>query len=252
MTAFVPESAANEAAQAQADARAVSEALEDVDRPSAAERLAASRERMRAWMIETDGGRDRRRRAEAAAAAGHKPPIADRLHDIPVVGLILDAFDTWWSHHPLQGVTTGMAQDRLGPLVHRHPLLTMAGAFFVGMLMVRVKPWRWLGRSAIVAGLTGQIVSRAIAAIPLEALLGLWMGRGHAAEDESAEARQAAAQSTAESHTGPSVAEQGGSPEVSRGTWPGEPPLPEEEMTPPVGATEPKAQERVREGAPTP
>ena len=219
MNAFVPESAANDEAQAQADAQAVSQALEEVERPPATERLAASRERLRVWMIEADGRRGRRRRAEAAAAAGRKPPIADRWRDIPVVGLVADAFDAWWSSHPLHGVAgaaQGAAQDRLAPLVRRHPLATMAGAFVIGMLLLRLKPWRWLARSAMFAGIAGRLVSRAIAAIPLEALLGVLLARkagspappeaqAAAAEAGAAQTSAAAAQPARETRTTPQM-----------------------------------------------
>jgi hypothetical protein len=263
MTAFVPESAANEEAQAQADARALSDALDEVERPSAAERLAASRERMREWMIEADGGRDRRRRAEAAAAAGRKPPMADRLHDIPVLGLVVDALSAWWSRHPLHGfagMAQGAAQDRLGPLVRQHPLATLAGAFVVGMLVVRLKPWRWLAKSAVAAGMAGQIISRAIAAIPLEALIGVLLARRAAepappeAQAAAAEAAASAAAAAAHASAAATGAQRPVPPVASPGAEGGEPRLAEDEEPPPVGAATTQAEERarVREGAPAP
>ena len=262
MTAFVPESAANEEAQAQADTRALSDALEEVERPSAAERLTASRERIREWMIEADGRRERRHRAEAAAAEGRKPPIADRLRDIPVLGLILEAISVWWSRHPLHGVAgiaQGAARDRLGPLVHRHPLATMAGAFVAGMLLVRLKPWRRLAKSAVVAGVAGKLISRTIAAIPLEALLGVLMAR-RAAEPPPPEAQAApeaatsAASAAVHTSDAPSGAQGHIPPEAESGAVAGEPPLTVVEDASPVGAAAPRDRdhERVREGAPAP
>src|SRR2546423_14163935 len=148
MSAFVPESPAI--------------ATEDTDHaelPSAAERLAASRERMRQWMLQTDGRGDARRRVEAAKEAGDKPAWMDRLRTAPVIGVIIDAASAWWANHPMQPAATlahGVVRETVAPLARRHPVLTVAGARPVGIAVVRGRPGRRL-QTALFPRLGGQI-----------------------------------------------------------------------------------------------
>ncbi|WP_280152438.1 hypothetical protein [Piscinibacter sp. XHJ-5] len=174
MSAVVPDSAELAEAEAQADAKAVSEAVKDVDVPSAAERLAQSRERLREWMLHADGRQQRRRRAAEAAAEGRSLPLLDRLREMPVIGLLIDVFAGWWASHPLQPAATlahGVVRDTVAPMARRHPFTVVAGAFVVGVALVRFKPWRWIVKPALFAGLATQIVSRVIASIPVESVV---------------------------------------------------------------------------------
>jgi len=173
MGSFVPEAAATADAQAQADADAVSGALAETQLPSPGERLAASRERMRAWMLHVDGRQERRRRAAAAAAEGRSPPWMDRLREVPFVGTLIEAVQAWWERHPLQPAVSlahGVVRDTVAPMARRHPIAVVAGAFCVGAVLVRLRPWRWLVKPALFAGLTTQIITRVIASVPLESV----------------------------------------------------------------------------------
>jgi hypothetical protein len=163
MSAFVPESPAVR----PEDTR------DDVEPPSAAERLAASRERMRQWMLQADGRIDARRRMEAAREAGDKPAWMDRLRTAPVIGVLIDAANAWWANHPMQPAATlahGIVRETVAPLARRHPLLTVGGAFLVGVAVVRWRPWRWLIKPALFAGLGSQIIARVISSVPLETI----------------------------------------------------------------------------------
>jgi hypothetical protein len=174
MSAFVPDSSLLADAEAEADAKAVSEAVKDVDVPSAAERLAASRERLREWMLQADGRQQRRRRVAEAAAQGHSAPLLDRLRAMPVIGVILDVLTGWWASHPMQPVATlahGVVRDTVAPMARKHPFAMVAGAFVVGIVLVRFKPWRSLLKPALFAGLATQIVARVVASIPMESVL---------------------------------------------------------------------------------
>src|SRR2546423_3562588 len=163
MSAFVPESPAI--------------ATEDTDHaelPSAAERLAASRERMRQWMLQTDGRGDARRRVEAAKEAGDKPAWMDRLRTAPVIGVVIDAASAWWANHPMQPAASlahGVVRDAVAPLARRHPIAIVAGAFVFGVAVVRLRPWRWLLKPALFAGLTSQILTRVVSSVPLDSVL---------------------------------------------------------------------------------
>jgi hypothetical protein len=187
MSAFVPESPA-----------LAREESDDVELPSAAERLAASRERMRQWMLQTDSRGHARRRVEAAKEAGDKPAWMDRLRTAPVIGVVMDAAGAWWANHPMQPaaqLAQGVVRETVAPLTRRHPVLIVAGAFLVGVAVVRWRPWRWLVSSAVFAGLGSQIVTRVIASVPLDTIfeaLGSFAKR-RPQEDEGTAAPAAAA-----------------------------------------------------------
>ena len=163
MSAFVPDSIAR-AEEAERDKHEL---------PSAADRLAASRERMREWMQRTDGRYEARRRAEAATAAGERPAWMDRLRTAPVIGVVIDAASAWWTNHPLNPAATlahGVVRDTVAPMARRHPIAIVAGAFVAGLLVVRLRPWRWLVKPALFAGLTTQIITRVVSSVPMEAV----------------------------------------------------------------------------------
>ncbi|HZN87008.1 MAG TPA: hypothetical protein VFB53_09525 [Burkholderiales bacterium] len=171
MSAFVPDSSVP-ADGAEAQAAAEAEAPEE--RGSAAERLAASRERMRQWMMQTDRRGASRERMEAAMAAGEQPALADRLRHAPVIGVLIDALGAWWADHPLQPavvIAQGVVNRRITPVVRRHPVPILLGAFLVGVLLVRLRPWRWIAKPALFAGLGSQLVSRVVSAVPMDKVL---------------------------------------------------------------------------------
>lgn len=174
MSAFVPDSSLLADAEAEADAKAVAEAVKEIDLPSAAERLAASRERLRDWMLQADGRLERRRRAAAAEAEGRSVPLLDRVREMPVIGVIIDVLTGWWASHPLQPVASlahGVVRNTVAPMARRHPFAVVAGAFVVGVVLVRFRPWRWIVKPALFAGLAAQLVSRVVASVPLESML---------------------------------------------------------------------------------
>ena len=142
--------------------------------PSGAQRLAASRERMREWMLRTDGRQEARRRAAAAKQRGRMPSPLDRLRSHPVFGIVIDAISSWWANHPLQpaaSIAQSVTRDALVPLARRHPLSIVASAFVVGGLLVRFRPWRWMAKPAFFAGLASQVVTRFITHLPIESML---------------------------------------------------------------------------------
>ena len=150
-------------------------AAEDEGEPaSAAQRLAESRERMRLWMLQTDGRHRARQRAAAAEAAGERPAWLDRLRSHPIVGTVVDAVTSWWANHPLHpavSLGTSVVRDAIAPLARRHPLAVVTGAFAVGGALAYFRPWRWIAKPALFAGLASQIVTRFITQIPLDSLL---------------------------------------------------------------------------------
>ncbi|MGY4828371.1 hypothetical protein ACVNIS_07335 [Sphaerotilaceae bacterium SBD11-9] len=136
--------------------------------PTAAERLAVSRERLRQTM-----------RASMPPARASQPPSElpswlKGVAEMPVIAAVLDAMRGWWSHHPMR-LATLVASDAgkalIGPLAQRHPLALVAGALVAGGVLMHVKPWRGLLKPALLAGLLPQVISQVMAHVPLQSWL---------------------------------------------------------------------------------
>jgi len=115
----------------------------------AAQRLAASRERMRVSMT------------PQAAAPNSTGPVLDALKD-------------WWAAHPLHVagvVAADAAKTLIGPVAQRHPIALVAGALVLGGLVIWAKPWRGILKPALLAGLLPQLLSKAMAVVPVESWL---------------------------------------------------------------------------------
>lgn len=149
------------------------------------QRLQASRERMRTYLLPAE-----RKPREHGADAGLTERIGDKLGEWrhhPLVGAVVDAVEGWWAHHPLRSVAdigSTAARELAGPVLRRHPVACVAGALVVGALLVRVRPWRWVLKPALFAGLTTQVVSRLLSDAPMEFVLNALMKlRPHATAD---------------------------------------------------------------------
>ncbi len=72
----------------------------------------------------------------------------------------------WWDEHPLHASATlalKASRTAIVPLVRRHPAAVLGGAAVVGAVIIWARPWRWLLRPALVAGVASQLAARAIA-----------------------------------------------------------------------------------------
>jgi len=107
-------------------------------------------------------------------AEGQQPTILDRLKALPFFGTIVEAIDSWWLSHPLRPVThmVGEASNAaVRPFARTNPISLVAGAAIAGAALAWSRPWRWLIRPALFAGLVPQIATRLVARIPMES----WM-----------------------------------------------------------------------------
>jgi hypothetical protein len=157
--------------------------------PHAVRRLQLSRMQLRDAMRPAsrhDAGRVASRRGRAAdGSAG--PGWADALADVPVIGLVAGALRDWWLRHPLRTATLvarEASHSLAQPMARQHPLVLALGAFAAGALLAWARPWRWILRPALFAGVASQIASRAVSALPIESwfdALGRAVEDGHAA-----------------------------------------------------------------------
>jgi hypothetical protein len=91
------------------------------------------------------------------------------LRDMPVVASIVDAARAWWSTSPWStvGSFAGHASDAaIRPVAQRHPVALVVAAATAGAVLMRFRPWRWISRHALLAGLLPQIASRLLAQLP--------------------------------------------------------------------------------------
>ena len=99
-----------------------------------------------------------------------------RLRELPVISLMVDALGGWWTQSPLRPVAlvaAGATNALAKPLAQRHPMALMLVAGTVGAALAWARPWRWVLRSALFAGLVPQVASRVLAKLPIESWLTL-------------------------------------------------------------------------------
>lgn len=135
---------------------------------TATERLVQSRALLREAMQKTPSKQ---------TSPGARNPLSgwlNSLKSIPVVTVLAEALGSWWTAHPLR-VASHMAVDTTRalvlPLARRHPLGLALGALALGGLVVWARPWRWILKPALFAGLWSQLLSKGIAHLPLESWL---------------------------------------------------------------------------------
>ncbi len=130
------------------------------DALAAANRLAASRERLRQALH------------DPAAAAQHRASGGGwlaYLASVPGAAMLLDGLRLWWGRHPwrVYGVLAADAARLLvRPVAQKHPVALVLAAGVLGAALRWVRPWRWIWRSgaatALLAGLLPQLLSHGL------------------------------------------------------------------------------------------
>lgn len=126
----------------------------------ASEHLDASRARLRLAML-----------PPAPDPAARKRGWADTLHGLPVVSVVIDSVKAWWAQHPLRptaSIAAEATKAAIGPVARLHPIALVSASAVAGALLFKTRPWRWLLRSAIFAGLVPQMISRALSNMSLD------------------------------------------------------------------------------------
>jgi hypothetical protein len=141
----------------------------DDSQPTALERLAISRQRLRESMRPDPQSPDQQ-------GSDEPPAWLNALKGIPGIAVVVEAVQSWWNQHPMR-VASLVAADAsktfLRPIIQRNPIALVVGAVVVGGLLAWVRPWRGLLKPAIFAGLVPHLVSRLVANVPTESWIGL-------------------------------------------------------------------------------
>lgn len=135
-----------------------------------AQRLAISREHLRAAM---------RTPAPRGRAAGIAGALRERVRSNSTLSLVLEIAESWWRRHPMRDAATlaGEASRAVvAPLARRNPIRFVLLAFVGGVVIARLRPWRWFLRRRLFGGLTRQVLSRVIASIPSATWLAMVAG----------------------------------------------------------------------------
>jgi hypothetical protein len=139
----------------------------------AVERLALSRERLRSTMMPAP--QKAASQAFGSSSVGSfTANLAERVKELPGATMVIEAMRTWWAQHPLRTATlvAGEASRKFAaPLAERNPVALIAGAVVVGALVAWTRPWRWILRPALFAGLLPAVASRFMRQLPLESWL---------------------------------------------------------------------------------
>lgn len=182
-------------------------------RSVAADRLAASRERIRASLAEASHPRQEEDEERPSM-------LMSALLAIPGAQTVVDAVKHWWWQHPMHLAGTlaaNTARSMVGPMARRSPYALVLGAMAVGGLVFLIKPWRGIVRPALLAGLVPHLVSRVLAQIPIESWLSTLLAmvtlrgasQGHEEDEAGAEGAPAAATQTTSQAASPSAAATG-------------------------------------------
>jgi hypothetical protein len=131
-------------------------------------RLASTRADIECWLAQ-----DRAADPSAAAPASglqadpRQPQAGPRQPSQPAPArlstVLIGALASAWLRRPAQApVQVGLAvlEGALSPLARRHPWALIATAAGVGAALGLARPWRWLLRPALLAGLVTPLVSQ--------------------------------------------------------------------------------------------
>lgn len=132
---------------------------------TALQRLQASREVIRHAMVPP-------RRAALEVGGVRAPGWVTSLTTLPVVGVVAESVLGWWSQHPFRPLTqviTEASGVAIKPVAEESPILLVAGAAVAGVIVAWLRPWRWMLRSVVFAGLVPQLASRIASKLPIDA-----------------------------------------------------------------------------------
>ncbi|WP_088283122.1 hypothetical protein [Ideonella sp. A 288] len=135
------------------------------DLPSPVDRLARSREHLRAAL----------RQASGIGAEESDPPSNEQdsawrqgLHSLPGGEAVAEAVGAWWAKHPMRIAVEVLAealQSLLRPVAQRHPVGLVLGAMLTGALLAWGRPWRWILTPTLLATLLPQLFAKVTAKV---------------------------------------------------------------------------------------
>ena len=157
-----------------------------------ADRLAESRARLRQAMEAIAKPPQRASAGGAASLFGATVTSwLDSLKSAPGINIIVDAVSSWWQRHPLRlasGVAVDAARAMLQPVAQKNPVALVLGALVLGAVVAWTRPWRWIARPALLAGLFPQVLSKVVAHAPVSSWMSVLssLAEGQRKQDQTA------------------------------------------------------------------
>lgn len=100
--------------------------------------------------------------------------IVNRLKSFPIAAIVIETVEHWWAEHPLHtaGIVAEEASRKfVAPMARKNPYALVLGSVVVGAMLALTRPWRWLIRPALLAGLVPQLATQALKHMPIESLM---------------------------------------------------------------------------------
>ena len=146
----------------------------------ATEQLMLSRQRLQLALAETAHANRPTAAVVKDSEKRQSPDWMNELRNIPGVGLGLQALSAWWAtrwqQHPLNRAVS-MAWDAANavakPMAQRNPIAMALAAVAVGAVLAYSRPWRWILKPALFAGLLAQVSAKLVSEVPLQSWMSL-------------------------------------------------------------------------------
>ena len=167
----------------------------------ATEQLMLSRQRLQLALAETAHANRPTAAVVKDSETRQSPDWIKELRNIPGVGLGLQALSAWWAtrwqQHPLNRAVS-MAWDAANavakPMAQRNPIPMALAAVAVGAVLAYSRPWRWILKPALFAGLLAQVSAKLVSEVPLQSWMSLvtaaLQGGAHGASSPTAPQQQ--------------------------------------------------------------
>ena len=139
---------------------------------NASERLEDSRQRLRIALLQSTNGK----RVTDTMSRGSSALWVEQLKSMPVIGSAVRSLDTWWAQTPLNAATATVfysANTVAKPIASRHPFYVVMVAAVAGAVLARTRPWRWILKPALFAGLAVRLSSNLVTRVPLQSWITL-------------------------------------------------------------------------------
>ena len=86
--------------------------------------------------------------------------LLDAVNDVPVAAVAVRYMRRWWARHPWRAtaqLADEAGRELLRPVAKRHPWMLLGGAVVAGVVIGRMRPWRFVSRNAVLASLLPPI-----------------------------------------------------------------------------------------------
>jgi len=86
--------------------------------------------------------------------------LLDAVNDVPVAAVAVRYMRRWWARHPWRAtaqLADEAGRELLRPIAKRHPWMLLGGAVVAGVVIGRLRPWRFVSRNAVLASLLPPI-----------------------------------------------------------------------------------------------